>query len=75
MNHIPRTRTVVSCVVLVTALGAGITACGSDGDPLSATPYDAAGLISFNAPTQVGERADPDKPLEISVKDEGASPT
>ncbi|MBA9045407.1 MULTISPECIES: L,D-transpeptidase [Streptomyces] len=71
MNHIPRTRTVVSCVVLVTALGAGITACGSDGDPLSATPYDAAGLISFNAPTQVGERADPDKPLEISVKDEG----
>ncbi|MER7915074.1 MULTISPECIES: Ig-like domain-containing protein [unclassified Streptomyces] len=71
MNHIPRTRTVVSCVVLVTALGAGITACGSDGDPLAATPYDAAGLISFNAPTEVGKRADPDKPLEVSVKDEG----
>ncbi|MEU3026229.1 Ig-like domain-containing protein [Streptomyces incarnatus] len=71
MNHIPRTRTVVSCVVLVTALGAGITACGSEGDPLSATPYDAAGLISFNAPTGAGKRADPDKPLEVSVKDEG----
>ncbi|OIK29365.1 L,D-transpeptidase [Streptomyces malaysiense] len=71
MNHIPRTRTVVSCVALVTALGAGITACGSDGDSLSATPYDAAGLISFNAPTGAGKRADPDKPLEISVKDEG----
>ncbi|MGW3268640.1 Ig-like domain-containing protein [Streptomyces sp. NPDC001056] len=71
MNHIPRTRTVVSCVLLVTALGAGTTACGSDGDPLSAAPYDAAGLISFNGPTGAGKRADPDKPLEVSVKDEG----
>ncbi|MET8610942.1 L,D-transpeptidase [Streptomyces misionensis] len=71
MNYSPRTRTVVSCAVLVTALGAGTSACGSDGDPLSAKPYDAAGLISFNAPTDVGKRADPDKPLEVTVKDEG----
>ncbi|MER5542026.1 Ig-like domain-containing protein [Streptomyces sp. NPDC001118] len=67
MNHIPRTRTVVGCTLLVTALGAGVTACGSDGNPLSAKPYDAAGLISFNGPIDAGKRADPDKPLEITA--------
>ncbi|OLZ68259.1 hypothetical protein AV521_22430 [Streptomyces sp. IMTB 2501] len=67
MNHTPRTRTVVGCTLLVTALGAGVAACGSDGNPLSAKPYDAAGLISFNGPTDAGKRADPDKPLEITA--------
>ncbi|AOR34794.1 hypothetical protein BFF78_30420 [Streptomyces fodineus] len=67
MNHTPRTRTVVGCTLLVTALGAGVTACGSDGNPLSAKPYDAADLISFNGPTEAGQRADPDKPLEVTV--------
>ncbi|MFJ7148116.1 Ig-like domain-containing protein [Streptomyces sp. NPDC100445] len=72
MNHFPRTRTVVSCTLLVTALGAGVTACGSDGNPLSAKPYDAAGLISFNGPTGAEKRADPDKPLEVTANgDEG----
>ncbi|MBL1106015.1 L,D-transpeptidase family protein [Streptomyces sp. 5-8] len=66
MNHTARTRTVVSCTLLVTALGAGVTACGSDGNPLSARPYDAADLISFNGPTE-GKRADPDKPLEVTA--------
>ncbi|MFI0809957.1 L,D-transpeptidase [Streptomyces echinatus] len=67
MNHTARTRTVVSCTLLVTALGAGVTACGSDGNPLSARPYDAADLISFNGPTEPGKRADPDKPLEVTA--------
>ncbi|GAA2728032.1 L,D-transpeptidase [Streptomyces nogalater] len=67
MNHIARTRTVVGCTLLVTALGAGVTACGSDGNPLSARPYDAADLISFNGPTEAGKRADPDKPLEVTA--------
>ncbi|GGU78784.1 hypothetical protein GCM10010260_09130 [Streptomyces filipinensis] len=71
MNHTPRTRTVVSCALLVTVLGAGVTACGSDGNPLSAQPYDAADLISFNGPADAGKRADPDKPLEVTVDDEG----
>ncbi|MCS0604060.1 Ig-like domain-containing protein [Streptomyces sp. LP11] len=71
MNHTPRTRTVVSCTLLVTALGAGVTACGADGNPLSAKPYDAADLISFSGPTDTGKQADPDKPLEVDVKDEG----
>ncbi|MET7284937.1 Ig-like domain-containing protein [Streptomyces sp. NPDC005573] len=68
MNHTARTRTVVSCTLLVTALGAGVTACGSNGSALSATPYDAAGQISFSSPTGDGKRADPGKPLEVTVK-------
>ncbi|MFJ8145386.1 Ig-like domain-containing protein [Streptomyces sp. NPDC096048] len=61
-----RGRTVVGCTLLVMALGAGVTACsGDDDNPLSASPYDAAGQISFNGPTDAGKKADPDKPLEV----------
>ncbi|MGV9285987.1 Ig-like domain-containing protein [Streptomyces sp. NPDC003719] len=61
-----RGRTVVGCTLLVIALGASATAClGDDDNPLSATPYDAAGQISFNGPTDAGKKADPDKPLEV----------
>ena len=67
MSHSPRIRTVVSCTTLVVALGAGATACGSGGHPLSAKPYDAAGQISFNSPTGGGKKVDPDKPLEITA--------
>ncbi|MFE9993296.1 L,D-transpeptidase [Streptomyces avermitilis] len=68
MNHSPRNRTVVSCTLLVIALGAaGLTACTSDGHPLSAKPYDAAGQIAFNAPVGDSKKADPDKPLEITA--------
>lgn len=46
------------------------SACSASGDhPLSAKPYDAGQQISFNAPAD-GKKADPDKPLEITVKDE-----
>ncbi|MER5514720.1 Ig-like domain-containing protein [Streptomyces sp. NPDC048254] len=68
MSHSPCARTVVSCTLLVTALGAGVTACGSDGNPLSGKPYDAADQVSFNTPTGAGKRADPDKPLEVVAK-------
>ncbi|MFB8751602.1 L,D-transpeptidase [Streptomyces parvulus] len=61
-----RGRTVVGCTLLVMALGASVTACtGDDDNPLSASPYDAAGQISFNGPTDAGKKADPDKPLEV----------
>ena len=57
--------------MLVVALGAGATACGSDGHPLSAKPYDAASQIAFNGPAG-SQKADPDKPLEITAEgDEG----
>ncbi|MFF4352261.1 Ig-like domain-containing protein [Streptomyces sp. NPDC001530] len=66
MNHSPRIRTVVSCTTLVVALGAAVTACSSDGHPLSAKPYDAAGQISFNGSGD-SRKVDPDKPLEITA--------
>jgi lipoprotein-anchoring transpeptidase ErfK/SrfK len=65
----PHTRTVVSCTLLVIALGAGVTACSSDGNPLSAAPYDAGDQISFNGPSGDGKKADPDKPLEVTAED------
>jgi lipoprotein-anchoring transpeptidase ErfK/SrfK len=67
MNLTPRTtRTVVSCTLLVIALGAGGTAaCSGDGSPTD-KPFDASDQISFNGP-RTGEKADPDKPLEIST--------
>ncbi|MFG3658818.1 Ig-like domain-containing protein [Streptomyces sp. NPDC047706] len=68
MSHSSRTRMVAGCTLVVIALGAGVTACSSDGNPLSATPYDAAEQISFNGPTKAGKKADPDKPLEITAE-------
>ncbi|MGP4011907.1 Ig-like domain-containing protein [Streptomyces sp. 4N124] len=66
MNDSPRTtRTAVGCTLLVMALGAGVTGCGSDGNPLSAAPYDAADQIAFNGSSKGGKKADPDKPLEV----------
>lgn len=59
--------------MLVAALGVGLTACGGDsqGHPLSARPYDAAGQVTFNAPTG-DQKADPDKPLEVTTKGKGS---
>ncbi|MER6787438.1 Ig-like domain-containing protein [Streptomyces sp. NPDC000658] len=70
MSHEPRPRTVVGCTLLVIALGAVASACGSDDDPLSARPYDATDQISFNAPDGDGAKADPDKPLQVTADDD-----
>jgi lipoprotein-anchoring transpeptidase ErfK/SrfK len=70
MNHSPRTRTVVSCTLLVIALGAGGTACSSGGSSLTDKPYDATDQISFNGLTGDGKKADPDKPLEVTAEDD-----
>ncbi|WP_432135607.1 MULTISPECIES: Ig-like domain-containing protein [unclassified Streptomyces] len=67
MSPTPSPRTVVGCTLLVIALGAGASACGSDGDPLATRPYDATDQISFNGPVKDGEKADPDRPLEITA--------
>ncbi|MFE7403714.1 Ig-like domain-containing protein, partial [Streptomyces sp. NPDC057557] len=70
MNHVPRFRPVVSCTLLVVTLVAGVTACGgSNGHPLAAKPYDAADEISSNVP-EGDEKADSDKPLEVTVNDD-----
>ncbi|WP_282794706.1 Ig-like domain-containing protein [Streptomyces sp. CC224B] len=69
MSHSPRIRTVLSCTLLVVALGAGTTACGDGGDdPLSAAPYDAASQVAFNGPGNSDRKADPDKPLEVTAR-------
>ncbi|MFD5544739.1 Ig-like domain-containing protein [Streptomyces sp. NPDC127079] len=68
MSLSPCARTVAGCALLVTALGAGVTACSSDGNPLSAKPYDAADQVSFNTPAEKGKQADPDKPLEVVAR-------
>ncbi|MEU6802017.1 L,D-transpeptidase [Streptomyces neyagawaensis] len=70
MSTTPRNRTVVSCTLLVVSLGAGVTACGSGGHPLSGKPYDAADQVSFNTPSGEGKKADPDKPLEVTAEDD-----
>ncbi|CAL9421779.1 Ig-like domain-containing protein [Streptomyces sp. enrichment culture] len=62
-------RTVAGCTLLVMTLGPAVAACGGDGNPLSAAPYDAADQVSFNAPEGDGKKADPDKPLEITSED------
>jgi lipoprotein-anchoring transpeptidase ErfK/SrfK len=69
MSHEPRPRTVVGCTLLVIALGAVASACGSNGSPLASRPYDASDQISFSGPTGDGEKADPDKPLEVVAED------
>ncbi|MEV7792547.1 Ig-like domain-containing protein [Streptomyces sp. NPDC087512] len=66
-----RGRTVVGCTLLVIVLGASTSCMGDDDNPLSATPYDAAGQISFNGPTDAGKKADPDKPLEVVAESAG----
>ncbi|MFI7411810.1 Ig-like domain-containing protein [Streptomyces sp. NPDC049627] len=68
-NPRPRTSTVIGCTLLVTALGASAISCSSDGNPLSADPYDAADQIAFNGPSGGGKKADPDKPLEVTTED------
>ncbi|KUO03784.1 L,D-transpeptidase [Streptomyces caeruleatus] len=69
MSQTPRKSTVIGCSLLLIAIGAGAAGCSSDGNPLSAEPYDAADQIAFNGPTGDGRKADPDKPLEITAED------
>ena len=72
MSYRPRTRTVLSCGLLLVPLAVSATACGgSSSEPLSAKPYDAADQISANIP-EGKQKADPDKPLEVTVKGDEA---
>ncbi|WP_329130960.1 Ig-like domain-containing protein [Streptomyces sp. NBC_01476] len=74
MNHFrlslkPRRRTALSCALLIAPLAVGLTACSGGGNPLAASPYDAPAKVAFTAAK--GGKADPNKPLEVSVKDDG----
>ncbi|MGW2632279.1 Ig-like domain-containing protein [Streptomyces chattanoogensis] len=72
MSYRPRTRTVLHCGLLIVPLAVSAAACGdSSSQPLSAKPYDAADQISANTPDGK-QKADPDKPLVVSVKGDEA---
>ncbi|MFJ6751961.1 MULTISPECIES: Ig-like domain-containing protein [unclassified Streptomyces] len=72
MSYRPRTRTVLSCGLLLVPLAVSATACGgSSSEPLSAQPYDAADQISANIP-EGKQKADPNKPLEVTAKGDEA---
>ncbi|BDM67860.1 hypothetical protein HEK616_13470 [Streptomyces nigrescens] len=62
----------LSCGLLLVPLAVSTAACGgSASEPLSANPYDAGDQITANTPDGK-QKADPDKPIEVSVKDDDA---
>jgi lipoprotein-anchoring transpeptidase ErfK/SrfK len=60
----------VRCALLIAPLAVGLAACGGDGNPLAAPPYDATAQVAFAKAS--GGKADPAKPLQVSVKDDGS---
>ncbi|MFI9105293.1 Ig-like domain-containing protein [Streptomyces fildesensis] len=69
MSHFSTRRTAMRYALLVAPLAVGLTSCGGDGgDPLAASPYDAAGDVSYSLAD--GGKVDPNKPLEITAKDD-----
>ncbi|MCZ4121646.1 L,D-transpeptidase [Streptomyces sp. H39-S7] len=67
MSHFSRRRTAMRYTLLVAPLAVGLTSCGADkGDPLAASPYNAAGQVSYSLAG--GGKVDPNKPLEITAK-------
>ncbi|MBY8876514.1 L,D-transpeptidase [Actinacidiphila acidipaludis] len=67
-----RARLASRCALLIaiSPLAVGLAACTSGGNPLAATPYDAAAKVVYG--TAAGGKADPNKPLKVSVKDDGS---
>ena len=67
-----RARLASRCALLIaiSPLAVGLAACSGGGNPLAATPYDAAAKVVYG--TAAGGKADPNKPLEVSVKDDGS---
>ncbi|WP_433888899.1 Ig-like domain-containing protein [Streptomyces sp. CA-111067] len=64
-----RRRTALCCALVVAPLAVGLTACGGGGNPLAATPYDAAAKVAYGVAG--GGKADPSKPLSVTVKHDG----
>ncbi|MCL2730060.1 MAG: Ig-like domain-containing protein [Actinomycetia bacterium] len=66
------TRLASRCALLIaiSPLAVGLAACSSGGNPLAASPYDASAKVVYG--TASGGKADPNKPLKVSVKDDGS---
>jgi lipoprotein-anchoring transpeptidase ErfK/SrfK len=70
MSQTPRSRTAIcalSYLALLAPLAAGLTACGSSGDPLADSPYNARGQITYSD-ADGSRQVDPGKPLTVSSK-------
>jgi lipoprotein-anchoring transpeptidase ErfK/SrfK len=70
MSHLPerpRRRIPLRRALLAAPLAVGLTACAGGGNPLAASPHDAAAKVSYGAAS--GGKADPAKPLQVSVND------
>ena len=69
MTERAKRRTAVSCALLLGPLAVGLTACGEDGHPLAAAPYDAEGQVAFSA--EAGSRdVDYRDPLVVTAEDD-----
>ncbi|WP_328463086.1 L,D-transpeptidase [Streptomyces sp. NBC_00448] len=71
MNHLPerpRPRRLITVrrAILAAPLAIGLTACGGGGNPLAASPHDAAAKVTFG--TSGRGKANPAKPLKVSVQ-------
>ena len=60
----------MSCALLVAPLAVGLTACSGDGDPLATPPHESAAKVAYT--TAAGGKADPSKPLKVTVKNDGS---
>ncbi len=70
MSQTHRCRTAIRSLTSLTALAplaAGLAACSSSGDPLTSTPYNAAGQIVYSA-ADGARQVDPSKPLTVKAK-------
>ncbi|MBD0736131.1 Ig-like domain-containing protein [Streptomyces sp. CBMA29] len=70
MSHNSLRRNALRCSLLVAPLAVGLTACGGGGNPLAATPHDAAAKVAFGS--AAGGKADPSKPLQVTIKKDGS---
>ncbi|SDN69659.1 Lipoprotein-anchoring transpeptidase ErfK/SrfK [Actinacidiphila guanduensis] len=71
MNHLPSRprpgrRIPLRRALLAAPLAVGLAACSGGGNPLASSPHDAAAKVTYTAAK--GGKADPAKPLEVSVK-------
>ncbi|WP_328912957.1 MULTISPECIES: L,D-transpeptidase [unclassified Streptomyces] len=69
-SHRPRRRIPLRHALLVAPLALGVAACAGHGNPLADAPYKSAAKVSYGE--AAGGKANPAKPLEVSVPNDGS---
>ncbi|WP_078862515.1 L,D-transpeptidase family protein [Streptomyces sp. NRRL F-5123] len=59
-----------AAALLAAPLAVGLTACSGDGNPLAEPPHESAAKVAYSIAD--GGKADPSKPLKVTVKDDGS---